>query len=114
MNFFLLLFGSIGLSHIMVDGSILNYPKKKLQDWTTVKWVGWLCAVILEMLGCYMCSGVWAGWFVGLVGYSASVLALWQVLLLGFSVAVFSPLLTVIITFFNVLNTSMLKGDLNE
>lgn len=114
MDFFLLLFASIGLSHIMVDGSIFTYPKKKLEDWSSVKWVGGLCAMALEMLSCYQCSGVWAGWLVGLVGWFAGMITLWHVLLLGFAVAVFSPLLTTIITFFNVVNTNMLKDQIDQ
>jgi len=59
MWFLFFLFATIGLSHIIVHGSILQPVKQWLSDNKYNK--------ILEMSNCYQCSGFWAGLFVSLI-----------------------------------------------
>tara|TARA_Y100000034_G_scaffold129223_1_gene185287 strand:+ start:904 stop:1254 length:351 start_codon:yes stop_codon:yes gene_type:complete len=85
MTYFLLFaLATIGLTNILVHGKILDVIKignKSLRGWmTTLKFVD-------EVLGCYECTGFWAGLFVGLFfvwphwwllllyGFAGSVLA---------------------------------------
>lgn len=62
--FLVALLAAVGMSHIIVDGSIFagwRGRKAKQQEETGKK--SWL----LEMATCYQCSGFWAGAFMGLV-----------------------------------------------
>lgn len=53
-------FATVGMSHIIVDGSIFNPFKTWLEKG------GWLKGKLLSLMNCYQCSGFWSGVFVGL------------------------------------------------
>jgi hypothetical protein len=53
---FVLLAG-IGLSHIIVDGSIFAYPR----GWVVTHGPEWL----KKLISCYQCTGFWTGLLVG-------------------------------------------------
>jgi hypothetical protein len=127
IEFFLILFAAMGLSHIIVETSLLSSVKTWLSDqyvlWddsfnrTGKRWHWYIGAFfnrILEMSNCYQCSGVWAGWFIGSLAALFGQFSWINVLLLGFANAIFSPLSTVIITFFNLKNTESLDGTKEE
>src|SRR4051812_12087842 len=61
MILFFFILATIGMSHVIVDGSIFNPLKIWLQS------AGWLGRKILELVNCYQCSGFWSGSFVGTV-----------------------------------------------
>ncbi len=64
-EFLLFVFASIGMAHIVVDGSILepfrNLMKKLAEKFNSPK--------IGEVVECYMCSGTWSGFIMGYVIY---------------------------------------------
>jgi len=78
----LFVFSVIGLTHIVVDSKIFNYPR----EWTKKqKW--WIFKKASEAIECYQCSGFWCGLFCGFIFVSpASIFTsvLW-VLLSGFA-----------------------------
>lgn len=65
----LFIFASIGLTFIIVEGKILDEPRK----WLKTK----LSPKVYYLFECYQCSGVWCGGFCGyiLLGHS------WQIIL---------------------------------
>lgn len=71
------IFSAVGLSHILVDGSIFNGFKawlaadkseNLLMNWfTNLGMIRWGRAKLLALMNCYQCSGFWAGVAVGLI-----------------------------------------------
>jgi hypothetical protein len=64
-NFLLFAFGSIGMAHIIVDGSILESFRDFVKSFT--KKIN--LPKLGEIVECYMCSGTWAGFFMGYIVY---------------------------------------------
>ena len=85
MKLFLFVFGTIGLSNILVHGKILDLIKifgKSIRQWlTTPKFLG-------ELLGCYECTGFWSGLIIGSYFYDQS--RWYDIFLYGFSGSVLS------------------------
>jgi hypothetical protein len=61
------LFASIGMAHIMVDGTIFNPFKTWLAAPSKWKFLTWCKGKLLNLMNCYQCSGFWAGLFTGLM-----------------------------------------------
>ncbi len=57
MNFILFLLAVIGMTHILVDGSIF----KPVRDWLKTL----LPSSFYTLFECYMCMGFWCGLFLG-------------------------------------------------
>jgi hypothetical protein len=77
-TFILFIFAAIGLTHILVDSNIFEPVRKWFKEQGPTQSEGvvekverfsckWFCGKITEILSCYQCSGVWAGWFMGLL-----------------------------------------------
>lgn len=64
-NVILFIFASIGMSHIIVDGKILQKVKDSLQKV--------LPESLFEIFKCYQCSGFWSGAFIGYFSIVKSV-----------------------------------------
>jgi hypothetical protein len=66
MNLIMFILSAVGMTHIVVDGSILDGLRSFVKD--ASKKVG------LEHLGrivdCYLCAGTWCGFFMGYVWIS--------------------------------------------
>jgi len=62
-NFLLFAFASVGMAHIIVDGSIMessrDYVKKFSQKINFPK--------LGELVECYLCCGTWTGFFIGYI-----------------------------------------------
>ena len=71
--FILFVFGSMGLTHILVDSSLMEPLRKWLRSFLPAK--------LGEALGCHQCIGFWSGLFCGLLITCSPLL----LLLLGFS-----------------------------
>lgn len=72
--FFIL--ASVGMSHIMVDGSIFNSFKSWLSmdsDNKFMKLSKWIRTKILELFNCYQCSGLWSGVITGMLFSAAGI-----------------------------------------
>src|SRR5882672_1920569 len=81
INLLIFIVATIGLSHIIVDGSIFNSFKEwlsgKKSKYTFVnrleekisKYVplNWCKNKLLELMGCYLCSGWWASLLVSFI-----------------------------------------------
>ena len=68
-SFLLFAFGSIGMAHIIVDGSILESFRtfvKNLAEKIN-------CPKFGELVECYMCSGTWSGFFMGYITFGHSI-----------------------------------------
>lgn len=59
MNFLLFVLATVGLSHIIVHGSIFQPIKQWLSDKGYKR--------ILDMTNCYQCSGFWSGFLVSII-----------------------------------------------
>lgn len=57
----LTLLATIGLTHIIVHGKIMERPKKILEKWPT----------LLYLANCYQCSGFWVGVVCGAISGAA-------------------------------------------
>jgi len=57
INFILFLFGSVGMTHIIIDGSIFDIPRKFLKKY--------LPEYLHNLFECYMCCGFWCGVIMG-------------------------------------------------
>ena len=57
VNVILFIFGTIGLTHIIVDSSIMQKPR----DWLRAI----LPAFVYKLFECYQCAGTWIGFFCG-------------------------------------------------
>jgi hypothetical protein len=111
---------TIGLGHILVEGTILLPFKNKLDKWSEVYkistkiwrdnfsifrisaksslgWLfGWFCSKLLELLSCYQCTGFWAGLIVSLL------MGLSDCLIYGFAGSFLCPLGAIMLMYFNV------------
>lgn len=64
-TFLLFAFASVGMAHIIVDGSILESFReniKKFSEKINFPKLG-------ELVECYLCSGTWTGFFIGYITY---------------------------------------------
>jgi hypothetical protein len=57
LNLFLFVFGSVGLTFILVDSEIAE-PIRNFAE----KYFPWKFKTVFH---CYLCTGVWAGFFIG-------------------------------------------------
>jgi hypothetical protein len=73
MDFILFAFAVIGLTNILIEGSIFEPLRCVLRKYLPTK--------VYSVFECPMCMGVWCGWFCGLP-YAHNV---WQLLLCGFA-----------------------------
>ena len=77
-NVLLFIFCSVGMAHVIVDGSIMYW----FRDWvkfifskTPWPWLG-------DVVVCYLCCGVWCGFFMGAIWISHNPL---KILACGFA-----------------------------
>lgn len=77
-SLFMFVIATIGMTHIIVDGSITQ----KLRD-------GWKALTaklgvpsLGELVDCYLCCGTWCGFLMGWVWLDASI---WQIIAAGFA-----------------------------
>lgn len=89
MNLIIFILSTVGLSNILVHGSILNYikiRKKSIRQWLS----HWEWSE--SLFSCYECTGTWAGFICGalifdpwyyflLYGFAGGVLSSWNNLL---------------------------------
>jgi hypothetical protein len=66
--FLLYVLSTVGMSHIVVDGTILQWFRDLVKRCATAVKVPKLGGVV----DCYMCSGTWCGFFMGWVWLSQS------------------------------------------
>ncbi len=59
MNFFIFLIVGLGITNIVVNASILNYPR----DYLTNRF-----EFLNGLLSCMLCTGFWVGGLLGMVG----------------------------------------------
>jgi hypothetical protein len=67
MAFLVFALATIGMSHILVDGTIFTSFKTWLGKESSHRFLGWAKAKLLALLNCYQCSGFWSGLFIGLL-----------------------------------------------
>jgi Na+/H+ antiporter NhaD/arsenite permease-like protein len=93
MNILLFLLACVGLTHILIDGSIFNW----LRLWIMNRNIAWLS----ELWGCYLCLGAWTGALLSLL-YNPLDLP-WYVsfFLCGFASAFVSVLGAALLIFLN-------------
>ena len=80
---------TIGLTNILVHGRILDLIKisgKSVREWMNTP------EFLKEMLGCYECTGFWAGIIVGL--FFLHFVPWWLILLYGFAGSVLAQTYT--------------------
>lgn len=65
-SFLLFILSTVGMSHIIVDGSILESFRNYVKSATKLLKVEHLGSIV----DCYMCSGTWCGFFMGYVWLS--------------------------------------------
>jgi hypothetical protein len=70
--FLLFAFGVVGMSHIIIEGSIFSKPREFLKDH--------LPATLYSLFECYQCCGFWCGILGGLICFEPT---LGQVFLAG-------------------------------
>ena len=96
LDFFLMILGGIGLSHILADSSIASSLKYKLlyrEDATKniqKRFKGKMEFYVdkfVELLNCHQCNGWWAGGFVFVLYYYNITILLW-----AFAISLLSPL----------------------
>lgn len=63
VNFILFCLCTIGMSHIIVDGSILEWLRNFVKNITKLLKVPHLGSIV----DCYMCSGTWCGFLMGYI-----------------------------------------------
>ena len=134
-NFLLFLLASIGLSHILVESNICDplrtwfknrAPKPDPGFAEHSEFIGasgysgysvspttfsWLCGKISYILGCYQCSGVWAGWFMAcftLTSWNYSIFTNLAIIIpAGFAASIASNLTAIFLTYLEA--NSMVK-----
>ena len=57
IDFLLFALSVIGMTHIIVDGSIFQGVRDVLKKWLPTK--------LYRLFECYQCTGTWAGFFLG-------------------------------------------------
>ncbi len=112
MSFLMFILAAVGMSHILVEGTIFNSLKLWLGNG------GWFRQKILSLMNCYQCSGFWSGAFVGLLMCIANNDPLgcglgWDtpsmLFIYGCSCALLSPLFGLIVVFLS--SIEMQVGD---
>ena len=63
----LFILATVGMSHILVDGSIFNSFKEWLAIKSKFRFITWAKEKLLSMMNCYQCTGFHSGWFIGLI-----------------------------------------------
>jgi hypothetical protein len=104
----LLLFAlaSIGLCHVLVDGSFMAPVK----DYLSRK--GW--QRLVRMLNCYQCAGFWSGVVAGLVLLLGQWVPYLHLLLYGFAASFLAPLAAVCLGYLNALSSAAAGTDHNQ
>jgi len=84
INFIIFALGTIGLTNIVVEGKIMEWPRKKLKII--------LPSSIYYLLTCHQCAGVWCGgfcawavlttdwWMIAVAAFAGSFLAQFAVI----------------------------------
>jgi len=75
MSLFLFALGVVGLTHIIVDSTIMEPFRNAMQKWFPEK--------ISYMVNCYQCFGFWAGLFCGWACFDN--ISYLQILIAGFA-----------------------------
>ena len=75
MEIILFIFGSVGLTHIIVDSNIIQPVRDAFDKYLPEK--------IAKLIHCYVCSGFWAGLFCSWAAFSS--ITPWQILVGGFA-----------------------------
>lgn len=106
LNFILLICAGVGLSHILVDGSIIA----PFKFWLSNK-NNWFYNNLLQILNCHQCSGFYAGIIVYIIYRISPLLDNWLDLILwGFAISILS--LGTVIKFNNLnMQTNALIGE---
>lgn len=100
VDFFLFLLASIGLSHILVDGTIMIPLKAWLE-----KRPDWLSKQVTQILGCYQCSGFWSAVGIGLLLFWAHEWGWVYLVIYGLAGSFCSTLGAVVINYFNIVRS---------
>ena len=67
MTLLFLLLATIGMCHIVVDGSIFNSFRERMAIWSQAKGIKkFIGSKISDIVKCYQCFGMYAGVFMGL------------------------------------------------
>jgi hypothetical protein len=67
MAFLVFVVSTIGMSHILVDGSIFSSFKSWLGEESRYHFLTWFKGQLLTLMNCYQCSGFWSGFVIGLL-----------------------------------------------
>lgn len=104
LTLFLIVSASVGLTHILVDGSIINPFKNWLKNRKFHK--------ILELLNCYQCAGFWSGIICSSLYMVSHLYDLhWlNVILYGFATSFYATLGAVLIAYFNISASERLEN----
>ncbi len=78
LEFFLFVVSTVGLAHIIVDGSIMKWFRDGMKG--LAKTLGW--PALGDVVDCYLCCGTWCGFLMGLLWISYNPL---KVLACGFA-----------------------------
>jgi hypothetical protein len=93
MEIILFIFGSVGLTHIVVDSSLM-LPIRELFD-------KYLPEKVAKLIHCYQCSGFWCGLFCCWAAFPGATW--WQILVGGFAASVLANFMAI---FMNYLEAS--------
>jgi hypothetical protein len=114
VNFLLFILASVGFSHILVESTICDpirtwFNNRSPQPDQKITYFSWICGKISYILSCYQCSGVWAGWIMGLfllTTWNIDVSILYNILLniciiipAGFAASIVSNFSAVLLTY---------------
>jgi len=94
-NFIVFLLMTIGMTHIIIDGSIFNTPR----NWIFSKNIKWLN----ELLSCYMCVSTHVSWFLCIFVWNPLSLPWYQsIIVCAFAGSFASVLGASLINFLNI------------
>lgn len=107
LDFVLFFLSTVGMSHIIVDGSIFESFRSFIKSYSEKLKVPHLGTIV----ECYMCSGTWCGFFMGYVWISDDLLKIFACGCAGGFVSNFAA---IIINYFESLTIVNLPDNTNK
>jgi hypothetical protein len=89
MEILLFCLGTIGMTHILVDGSIFQWLRDLCDNW--------LPSYLSKLIHCYQCAGFWCGLFCGWIAFPQA--NGWQIFLTGCASSVLSNFMAIFLNF---------------